>query len=74
MLAAESERLTAQARFIIEKIDGVIVIGMKFCEQFIIAFRKSLRPLEFFKLYYIMFSTRRNSARGTEYFVVFFLA
>ena len=50
MLAAESERLTAQARFIIEKIDGVIVIGMKFCEQFIIiVFRKSLRQLEFFR-------------------------
>ena len=28
MLAAEAERLTAQARFILEKIDGTIVIGM----------------------------------------------
>lgn len=27
MLTAESERLTAQARFILEKIDGTIVIG-----------------------------------------------
>ena len=45
MLAAESERLTAQARFILEKIDGVIVIGMKFCGQFIIVLRKSLRQL-----------------------------
>jgi hypothetical protein len=28
MLAAEAERLTAQARFILEKIDGSIVVGM----------------------------------------------
>ena len=27
MLAAECERLTAQARFILEKIDGTIIIG-----------------------------------------------
>ena len=56
MLTAEAERLTAQARFILEKIDGTIVIGITLVlfvmEVSIEVFRyHNLRPVYCLKLF-----------------------